>query len=431
MSEAHATRPFSLTAYRLLSRALAPLTGPALLWRAQQGKENASRLGERFGRAARARPDGVVIWLHGASVGETRVLLQVQAGLAKRYPEAFFLFTSGTLTSAELLDAQKNPRIMHQFTPIDRIDVVRRFLRHWRPQLAVFAESEIWPNLIVETHAQSIPLALINARMSVKTLENWRRAPDMARALMQRFSAILTADQRTLAGLHVVLGEKPEFVGNLKLCSPPPLAPPGLLETLRAHIADRPVWLAASTHQGEDEIVLSAHARLMQDFPNALLIIAPRHPERGASIAALAGGAPRRSANDAIGTGPVFVADTIGEMGALYPLASVAFIGGSLAPHLRGHNPIEPAHMKTAILSGPFVESFSEIFDDLVDCGGALITRDADEIAGAVSSLWRHAPTRERQIAQAATIIARGDDAMRRTIAVLETLMAQRVDAAA
>jgi len=422
--------PAGLRVYRAATTLLGPLTGPLLQWRARSGKEDAARLPERFAHASAARPRGTLVWLHGASVGETRVLMQIQTALAARRNDLSFLYTSGTRTSASLL-APPPPRALHQFVPIDRVAVARRFLAHWRPDLAVFAESDLWPNLIEEAANAGVKLALVNARMSVRSLAAWARSPAMAAHMLGRFDTILAADSRTADGLGALLGRGVDAPGNLKRAAPPPTVDAAALSALRAQCGARPVWLAASTHAGEDEIVLAAHALLRERHPDALLIVAPRHPERGASIAALAAGAPRRSAGDSIGASPVFIADTMGELGLFYALAPVAFVGGSLLPALRGHNPVEPAQLESAILTGPHTDSFADAYADLVAAGGATVVRDAPSLADAVSQLWCDDARRQRQTGAAAEVMARASGAMDKTVAALEALLPQAAHAAA
>lgn len=422
--------PFSMNVYRAVTAIAAPLTGPLLRWRARNGKEDSARLQERFGRTNAQRPAGALVWLHGASVGETRVLMQVHAALAARRPDLSFLFTSGTRTSAGLF-AKPLARAIHQYVPLDRVPVARRFLAHWRPDIAVFAESDIWPNLIEETARSGAKLALVNARISPRSLASWARTPETARHLLGRFSTILAADPRTAEGVTQLTGRAVEAPGNLKLAAPPPAYDPAALAAARAAIGNRPVWLAASTHPGEDEIVLAAHEQIRAVHPEALLIIAPRHPERGAAIAALAEGAPRRSTGASLGDAPVFIADTIGELGLFYALSPVSLVAGSLLPELKGHNPVEPAKLDSAVLTGPYVESFADTFADLFAARGAVQVTDADAIAQIVLHLWRREPERHALLAAAADVTSRGGASLERTITALEALLPAAAHAAA
>jgi 3-deoxy-D-manno-octulosonic-acid transferase len=396
--------------------------GAWLFARARESKEDPARVNERFARYAQMRPPGALIWLHAASVGESSVALALIEALFARAPECSFLLSTGTRTSAELAARRAPPRTTHIYAPLDRPDVVARFIRHWRPDAGVFVESELWPNLILEAEARGVKLALVNARMSPKTLQRWTRWRAAARRLLGAFSYISAADARTKEALADLRPSPLGAPGNLKLAAPAPRVDAGVRAALAAEIGARPVWLAASTHEGEDEIVLAAHARLRQQgAANALLIIAPRHPERGARIAGLAAqlfnrAIPRRSRFEPIGDAPVYVADTLGELGLFYDLAPVTLVAGSLRPHLKGHNPIEPAKLGAAILSGPYVESFQDLFDALFAAGGAAkVTNDAD-LASAVNKLWTDEAARLRLLAAAAAVTAQGVEAFEATV---------------
>ncbi|MFZ4068557.1 MAG: 3-deoxy-D-manno-octulosonic acid transferase [Caulobacterales bacterium] len=379
----------ALALYRGLSHALS-LAAPAwLAARARAGKEDPQRLGERFGRAAAPRPQGRLVWLHAASVGELGVALGVRSDLAGAAPDLEFLITTGTQTSAAMFARAAHAQTRHQFAPLDTPGAVARFLSHWRPDLGVFIESEIWPNLILAARAQGVRLALLNARMNADSLRRWTGMAVSARRLFSAFDVILPADTATRIGLGALLGRALAPEGNLKLAAPAPGIDAALVAAMRTAIAGRPVWLAASTHAGEDEVALAAHAEVRAAFPNALLIIAPRHPERGAAVAALAH-ARRRALGDVPGPDDhVYVADTIGEMGAWLSLADPALIAGSLRAELKGHNPIEAARMGVAILSGPHVASFADIYAAFAAEDGLIWTPDAAAIAHAVVQLWR------------------------------------------
>ncbi|MES1198701.1 MAG: 3-deoxy-D-manno-octulosonic acid transferase [Pseudomonadota bacterium] len=411
-----------LAGYRGAVAALGPFASLWLDSRARAGKEDSARLRERYGYAPRPRPDGALIWLHGASVGESGVALQLVEALAARNSAFNFLLTSGTRTSAELIARRAPKRATHVYAPIDRTDSVRRFLAHWRPDLGVFVESEMWPNLILEAQAAGAPLALVNARMSPSSLARLARWPAAAKRLLDAFSLLLAADRRTADALSRLSGKTASLVGNLKLAAPAPPVDAGAHAALAAQIGARPVWLAASTHTGEDEILRAAHAKLRTTHPDALLIIAPRHPERGAEIAALAGNAPRRALKQDIGAAAVYIADTLGELGLFYSLANVAFIAGSLLPELKGHNPAEAARLGSAIVTGPHIESFQDVFDAFLAANAARRAATADEIAATVAALWRDNAERARQTEAARAVADSGADALKQTVTRLMTL---------
>jgi len=411
-------RPLALSLYRAGTGALAPALTAWLNVRTQMGKEDAQRIGERYGRTDLARPAGRLVWLHGASVGEMGVVLQLQHGLSLRDPDLSFLVTTGTRTSAELFK-KRAPKALHQYAPLDRVPCVQRFLAHWRPDLGVFVESELWPNLALEARAAGVRLALVNARMSESSIAGWRKMKASVRHLLDAFDPILVADSRTAEGLTELSGRSVPAIGNLKLAAAPPQVDESVLKILREQIGDRPVWLAASTHEGEEDIVVGVHSRLRTRHPNALLIIAPRHPERGASVASIAERAPRRSLNEPIGSSPFYVADTIGELGMFYKLAPVSVVCGSLQPGLRGHNPIEPAKLGSAILTGPHVESFSDLYDALFQVRGALTVETPQDLEAAVARLWGDDAERTRLVQAAAGVADAGAPALQATLDAL------------
>lgn len=409
--------------YRLAVAVLGPFAGLWLRARARSGKEDARRVGERFGRYTQQRPPAALVWLHAASVGESGVALSVIEALGARDASLSFLISTGTRTSADLIARRGAPRTTHIYAPLDRTDAVRRFLDHWRPDLGVFVESELWPNLILAAEKRGVKLALINARMSVKTLRRWEAWSAAGRRLAQAFAFISAADARTARALKRLRGAEVAARGNLKLATPAPSIDLNTRAALVKEIGARPLWLAASTHPGEDEIALAAHQRLCEHTPNALLVIAPRHPERGATISVLAGGAPLRSKNETIGDASVYVADTLGELGLFYDLAPVALVAGSLLPHLKGHNPIEPAKLGAAILTGSNVESFQDLFDALFAAGGATQVDNASAIASAVTVLWRDGESRAAQLDAARRVAAQGADAFAHTLTSLTALL--------
>lgn len=416
----------ALAGYAVAVRLLAPFAGAWLNSRARKGKEDAARLGERFGHYGQVRPAGTLIWFHAASVGESGVALSLIEAIAARDAECSFLISTGTRTSAELVARRALPRVTHVYAPLDSSGAVRRFLDYWAPDAGVFVESELWPNLILAAEKRRIPLALVNARMSPKSLARWRRWRAAGARLLKAFAFVAAADQRTAEALSDVRGVDVPMLGNLKLAAPAPRIDATARDALAEQIGARRLWLAASTHEGEDEIVIQAHAKLRESEPHALLIIAPRHPERGEAIAALASDAPRRSRFQPIGDSAIYVADTLGELGLFYSLAPVSLVAGSLLPHLKGHNPIEPAKLESAILTGPYVESFQDVLAAITAAGGAQETADADAIAGAVLALWRDDAARAAQLEAARAATAQGAGALETTVERVLQLAPQR-----
>lgn len=418
-----------LRLYGALTATAALLAPLYLHLRALHGKEDRARLAERFGRDAGPRPEGKLVWLHGASVGETRVTLTLAAALAAARPDNNLLLTTQTRTGADVAQAGLPPRAAHRFAPIDSPGAARCFLDHWRPDLAVFTESELWPALIGALSERGTKLALVNARMSGRSLRRWaRRAPDSAAFLLSRFAWIGAADTATAGGLAGLSGRAVERTGNVKLDALALDHDAPALAALKTAIGGRAVWCAASTHKGEEEIVLSAHEALRFGAPDALLILVPRHPARGDAVEALirARGfsVARRSRNEPPGPGvDVYLADTIGEMGVLLRAAPLALLGGSLVSRIGGHNPAEPVQAGAVLLSGPHVSNFAEAYDEFAARGGARIVADAAALARALAALLVDPERRAAMCAAADSVLAESGGAAARTVAALLTLL--------
>ncbi len=401
--------------WRWVASAIAPVLPFHLRRRARRGKEDAARLAERYGQGA-DRPPGRLLWLHAASVGETMSVLPLMEALAARDPALRFLVTTGTVTSATLL-AQRLPaglgaRVAHRFVPLDVPRWVARFLDGWRPDTAVFVESELWPNLIAGTAARGIPMALVNARMSARAAGRWRRTPGFARRVLSAFTLVLAQTEADAARLRALGAAGATSPGNLKFAAPPLPADSAELARLQALVGDRPAWVAASTHPGEEALVIAAHRRLVAAHPRLLTIIVPRHPDRGAEVAALGEGialARRGAGQDPDGATQLLVADTLGELGLWYRLAQVAFVGGSLVAH-GGQNPLEPARLGCPVLVGPHTWNFAEILDRLAAAGGlARIDPGPDPaaaLAEAVAAMLTNPGGRLAQASAAASIAA-------------------------
>lgn len=414
--------PARLVAYRIATTCLAPAAPLWLRWRLRRGKEDGARLGERYGHAARPRPQGDLVWAHGASIGEAMSLLPLVEALTRRGLKV--LVTTGTVTSAEILARRLPPGARHQFLPLDSPGYMRRFLDHWQPRLGLLAESELWPNMIVEADRRRIPLILVNGRMSPRSFARWRKRPELARALLARFALCIAqgeADADRLAALGAPLAE---ISGNLKFDLPPPPADPAQVEQLASHLAGREVWMACSTHAGEERAVLEAHRSLAARGRRLLTIVAPRHPERGQAIeeAALQLGldAARRSTGAAPGqAGDIYVADTVGELGLFFRVAPLVFMGGSLVPH-GGQNPFEAARLGAAILHGPHVGNFADIYAGLDAAGGAVRVDDSGALARAAADMLSGGP-RLRHASRAASETAKAfGGALERTMRALD-----------
>jgi 3-deoxy-D-manno-octulosonic-acid transferase len=413
-------RPSALTVYAAITGLLEPLMPALLRRRAAGGKEDAARLAERLGRASVPRPAGEVVWLHGVSVGEATSLLPLVAALRIARPDLSLLVTSGTVTAAELLARRLPPGAIHQYLPLDAPRAVNRFLDHWRPALAVFVESEIWPNLLQAAQARGVTLALISARMTEESARGWGRFPVAAHAIFSAFDLVMAQDDATEHRLRQ-LGAQPGPKLNLKLAGDALPADAAELANLRAAAAGRRVILAASTHSGEDEIVVDAFRAAVRDPREALLILAPRHPGRGLDLAARFD-ASRRAAGDAL-SAPVHIADTLGELGLFFRLADVVVMGGGFLPGIGGHNPLEPARIGRPILTGPHVFNAAEPYDDLFAEAAAIQADDAATLARHLRGLLDN-PAIARRMGEAAKAYAdRQSDALHRALALLEPLL--------
>ncbi|MBS7539650.1 3-deoxy-D-manno-octulosonic acid transferase [Ancylobacter lacus] len=425
MAEARTTLPIRL--YRLGMRLATPFARLALMPRVRRGKEDPARLRERFGIASAPRPRGPLVWVHGASVGEVIAVLPLLDRLRGRGFEV--LLTSGTVTSARLAASRLPPGIVHQFVPLDAPAFLRRFLGHWRPNLVLLVESELWPTLLVEVNARGIPLLLVNARMSARSFERWQKTPRSVRALLSRVDLCLAQAREDGDRLARLGAPRVSVTGNLKFDAPPPPVAEDALAALRRAIGTRPVFLAASTHPGEEEAVLAAHARLRATMPELLTIVAPRHPERGADVvrAATEAGLPAVLRSDGYlpdrGT-QIYVADTIGELGLFYRVAPLAFIGGSLVRH-GGQNPIEPIRLGCAVVHGPHVMNFQDIYSRLNQNYGAETVTSAEELFHQVHMLFGDQGRRSRTVdAGRATLAALGGG-LDRTLAAIDPYLVQ------
>jgi 3-deoxy-D-manno-octulosonic-acid transferase len=421
--------PFELAAYRALTRAAFPAAGLIVRYRARRGKEEIARRGERFGIASIQRPPGLLVWVHAASVGETVSVLPLIDALCSGSDRLDVLLTTGTVTSATLA-AQRLPEgARHQYVPLDSPRFVSRFLEHWQPSAAIFTEQELWPNLLFETSARGIPIALVNARMSTRSFERWQRRSGTARSLMSRLSIVLAqntsyAEQYRLLGApHVVVA------GNLKIDAPPPPVDPGFRIELEQSLGRRPRLLAASTHGGEEAVVAEVHRRLVADLPGLCTIIAPRHPERGAAIAAELAQRGLSIARRSQGGRPaadtdVYLVDTIGELGTLYSVSPVAFVGGSLIPH-GGQNPIEAVRHGAVVITGPSWTNFGDAYRTLLETGGAVEIQDASSLATASHSLLTVDARRDAMRLAGAAALSQLTGALTRTLDAIAEMLSK------
>lgn len=421
---------FEITAYRILTRLARPAAPFILRLREKRGKEDPLRLGERLGRPSVARPAGLVVWVHAASVGETSAVLPLVSALEVRRPDLTVLLTTGTVTSARFAAARISGRTVHQYVPLDEPSFVASFLDHWRPALGVFTEQEVWPNLVLSAVERGIPLALVNARMSERSFERWQRRSGLAEALFSRFSVVL-AQNASLAQRFETIGARQVVIaGNLKIDAPAPPIDTAAFAALGAALGERPRIVAASTHDTEELAVAEAHCRLKDKVSGLVSIIAPRHPDRGEAVAgavsALGLSVRRRSEGALPDAGTdVYVADTIGELGTLYATAPIAFVGGSLIPH-GGQNPIEAVRHGAVVVTGSSTHNFADAYAALVGAGGAIRVAGVEELAPTLGLLLKDPARIEAMRVNATRALQSLSGALERTVATLLPFLPDR-----
>ena len=419
--------PALLRLYRLLSAAATPLAPLLIAYRLRRGKEHRARLCERRGEPTADRPVGPLIWVHGASVGEIASVIPLIERLGAQH--ASMLVTSGTVTSAALAEQRLPREVTHQFVPLDVPRYMRRFLKHWQPDLTLLVESDLWPNLILENSARGVPLILVNGRVSESSFRCWRRFSGPIASLLNRFDLCLARTAADAERLRELGAPRIVTTGNIKLDVPAPPVHEDALRQMKAAAGERPMIAAASTHPGEETVVVAAHRMLRASFPGLLTIIAPRHADRGPGIADIVAAAGLRSALRSRGQLPnaatdIYIADTMGELGLLYRLAPIVFIGGSLVRH-GGQNPIEAAKLGAVIAHGPHVGNFSEIYAALDDAGGAEQITDAGALARRIAA-WLAKPAGRVKAAQAARqAVEQQSGALDRTLSALEPYLMQ------
>lgn len=410
--------------WSMLTSLLAPGLIAMLRVRVRRGKEIRERTRERLGFATMRRPDGPLIWMHAASVGETLSIIPVIRAILEKPSAPKVIVTTGTVTAAatlarELPEAMQAGRILHSFVPLDVPRWIRRFLRHWRPDGLVLTESELWPNMIAACNAAGLPVMLVNGRLSRSALTGWRKLPRMGENMMSALSWIAARSPEDAARFRMLGASNVFCDGDLKTATPPLAADASVLEAARKAIGTRPVWIAASTHPGEEKLVLKAAKILKGSYPDLLTIIAPRHPERGAAIANEVKAAfpsdrptPRRSQGEwPDASAPIWIVDTLGELGVLFRLSQIVFMGNSLiAPDSPmeggGHNPLEPARLGCAIMTGPAIDNFEETFAALGEA--IIVVRSAQDLANKVKALLDD-PTRVAALGQAGERVATRD----------------------
>ena len=412
----------ALFGYRWAGVAAYPAVSAFVSLRAARGKEERARKSERYGYASAPRPEGPLIWVHAASVGETNAVVPLIREIARR--GVTVLLTTGTVTSATIARSRLENEVIHQYVPLDLKPVVGRFLEYWQPDLALFAESEIWPVTIMELGRRHIPQILVNARLSDRSFRRWSLAPRLAAALFENMSLVIA--QSETDGQHFQeLGALPVLIsGNLKADSDMPPADPLTLARLKAQLAGRNTWAAISTFDGEEKAAAQVHKALKSRL-DLVTIVVPRHPERADEIAAMLAGegldVARRSRGDSIvADTDIYLGDSIGEMSLFLQLTEIAFVGRSLTAS-GGQNPLEPAMMGVAILSGRNVHNFRDTYSSLLAAGGARLVRDEEMLAANVEFLLRNRTECQKMIVAARETIEDMRGALDKTVNVLDS----------
>lgn len=394
-----------LPLYRFITFAGSPFVKLFLNKRRERGKEDPVRFNERFGHASQARPTGKLIWLHAASVGESNSVLPLMEGLCARYPELHILFTTGTVTSAQLLIPRLPSCAVHQYIPVDTPFAVRRFIRHWKPDAALWVESELWPNLVLTTRASGCVMMIVNGRMSERSFRLWQQYGRMVKRILSCFCLVLPQSEDDAQRFRALGAPDVDYIGNLKFDAPPLPADAAALDTLLSSVKGRPIWVAASTHPGEESMIAQVHSLLKAAHPGLLTVIVPRHPERGEAIAAIVAeqglNARRRAAKESLAADTdIYIADTLGELGIFYRLSGIVFMGGSLVPH-GGQNPLEAARLNCAVICGTHMDNFADICRELESHHACLRASDLNQLAAQLGDLFAH-PDKQKRLAEAA-----------------------------
>jgi 3-deoxy-D-manno-octulosonic-acid transferase len=419
--------PMTLSAYRFVTAAGTVLAPHVLERRLARGKENPDRIAERRGEPSAPRPPGPLVWVHGASVGEfIAVLPLIERIRARGLP---VLITTGTVTSATLAERRLPPGALHQFIPLDMPSFISRFLDYWHPDLALFVESDLWPNVIMSASARGIPMILVNGRMSEHSYSRWRYFPKTIETLLRRLDLCLVRSPNDAERFGALGARHISITGNLKFDVPALPVDANRFAALREATRGRIIVAAASTHPGEETIIVDVHRHLKISFPNLLTVIAPRHPERGDAIAEIVSTACLWPALRSRGTSPavetdVYIFDTLGELGMIYQLASVVFMGGSLVRH-GGQNPIEAIKLGAAVLHGPHVSNFSDIYEELDRRGAAELVTDAGQLTMRISSWLTDGAEREGIAGRARNYVDQLGGALDLTVSALEPYLTQ------
>lgn len=377
--------------YKILTSVFTPLISGWLYIRRAQGRESKQRFRERFGYSILSRPKGTLLWIHAASVGEANSVMRLIEQLQTRFLDIHILLTTGTVTSAQLIEKRNLKNVIHQFVPVDTPEATNRFLRHWRPDIGLWVESELWPNLVINAKSRSCFMMIVNGRMSAKSYNSWQKyAMPIVYKMLGCFELVFAQNESDGQRFRALGAKSVRCVGNLKYDAAPLSCNESDLFILQQAIGTRQIWLAASTHDNEEEQVAKTHKLLIEKHPDLLTVIVPRHPGRGGEIAKMLsayGKTALRSNGDKIASETRFyVADTLGELGLFYRLAEIVFMGGSLVKH-GGQNPLEAARLRCCIITGKHTENFADMYAEMEKYSICKRIADANEMATKINGL--------------------------------------------
>ena len=381
--------------YRFITQYFGPFYLRGLLKkRVLSGKEDSERLHERYGQASCDRPLGNLIWIHAASVGESLSVIELIRRLHQHYPQLTVLMTTQTVTSAELVNKRLGHNVIHHYLPYDVPSWIDRFLDHWQPDHAFWVESELWPNLLSNLKKRRVPLTLLNGRLSDRSFKRWKSLQHLIEPPLIYFDHCLVQSQEQKERFEALGGNHVEVAGNIKYASSPLPYDPNELKNIKKMVSGRPVWTVASTHPGEEQLILEAHRKLKNSIPNLLTLLVPRHPSRGDEIASLIGASlivSRRALGESIKANTdIYLCDTLGELGLFYRAAPIAFVGGSMVP-IGGHNIIEPAQVGAAVIHGAYMHNFRDVIEAfrLDEANLEIVT--VDDLVATLHRLWSDA----------------------------------------
>lgn len=391
--------------YRFFYLVFSPLILGLLAYRLIKGKEDRARFGERLGFSQKQRPAGKLVWMHGASVGECLSMLPLVKKLLDADKKLHIMVTSGTVTSAALMEKRLPERAFHQYIPIDSPFAARRFVRYWHPQVVLWFESDFWPNLLYAVRARDIPLILLNGRISDRSFARWRKFSGIISSIQKLFTLSFGQTKEDARRLEILGAPQVVSVGNLKFAAVCPPFDTTELKTLKKLIGSRPVWCMASTHAGEEEMGAFVHIQLEKEYKNLLTVLVPRHPNRADDIEEMLIKkklqVARRSRGDKImPQTQVYLADTIGEMGLLYQLAPFVFVGGSLVP-FGGQNMLEPMRLHRTVFIGPYAFNFREIVARSKSANALIEVADKEALCKRLTAFFLKPAEAEKFAAQA------------------------------